>query len=131
MVPRTAATILIGTLLAGTALSSQGQPRSSDFHELHRARLESGNFEIVMGVITRDGESKSSKHVHPHGEFGFVLEGTVAVRSEDSPEVQIAAGSSFYQPPGQWHVVATPTGGAKTLVFRIIESGQPMVTETE
>jgi mannose-6-phosphate isomerase-like protein (cupin superfamily) len=58
-----------------------------------------------------------------------VLEGAIAVRSEDSAEAQIAAGSSFYQPPGQWHVVATPTGGAKTLVFRIIESGQPMEME--
>jgi quercetin dioxygenase-like cupin family protein len=131
MVPRTAATILIGTLFAITALSSRGQTQSGAFQELHRARLESGGFEVVMGVITRDGESKSSKHIHPHGEFGFVLEGSIAVRSEDSPEVQIAAGSSFYQPPGQWHVVATPTGGAKTLVFRIVESGQPMVTEIE
>jgi len=108
--------MLIGTLLVGAALSSRGQPQPSAFQELHRARLESTDFEVVLGLITRDGESKSSKHVHPHGEFGFVLEGTIAVRSEDSPEVQIAAGSSFYQPPGQWHVVATPAGGTKTLV---------------
>jgi quercetin dioxygenase-like cupin family protein len=106
------------------------------FQELHRARLESTEFELVMGVITRDGESKSSKHVHHHGEFGFVLEGTITVEREDSPATQLAAGSSFYQPPGQWqpgqwHVVSTPGEGAKTLVFRIIESGQPMVTEIE
>jgi quercetin dioxygenase-like cupin family protein len=131
MIPRVAGAMLVITLLAFAAWSSGGQTRLGAFDELHRARLESTEFELVMGVITRDGESKSSKHIHPHGEFGFVLEGTITVEREDSPATQLAAGSSFYQPPGQWHVVSTPGEGAKTLVFRIIESGQPMVTEIE
>jgi quercetin dioxygenase-like cupin family protein len=131
MVPRITTMMFVITLLAGAAWSSRGQTQSGGFQELHRARLESTKFELVMGVITRDGASKSSKHVHPHGEFGFVLEGTATVQTADAPAKQIAAGSSFYQPPGEWHVVSTPGEGAKTLVFRIVESGQPMVTEIE
>lgn len=128
---RTGATIVLGTLVAGAALPSGGQPQPSAFRELHRGRLESGDLEVVMGLITRDGESETPKHIHPHGEMGFVLEGSITVRSEVSPDAQVAAGSSFYQPPGQWHVVSTSGEGAKTLVFRVVELGQSMVTEVE
>ena len=83
-----------------------------------------------MGIIERQGESTSSKHLHPNGEFGFVLEGVVTLTNEDSAKT-LEAGSSFYQPPGEWHVVATSNVGARTLVFRIVDPGQPMVVEVE
>jgi quercetin dioxygenase-like cupin family protein len=80
-----------------------------------------------MGLITRAGKSTGAKHYHPGGEFGFVLEGAVGVTSEGEQSATLKAGTSFYQPPGQWHVVNTGTQGAKTVVFRVLKKGQPMI----
>lgn len=95
------------------------------------ALAEDSNIELVMGLIERSGESRSGKHHHPGGEFGFVLSGAVVVSTEGSPPETLEAGDSFYQPPEAWHVVSTSAGGAKTVVFRVIERGQPMVVPVE
>jgi hypothetical protein len=41
------------------------------------------------------------------------------------------SGDTAYQPPGEWHIVTTASEGAKTLVFRIVKRGQPMVVEVD
>jgi quercetin dioxygenase-like cupin family protein len=132
---RTWATISIFALALGVAIvvaASQRSTSSGGFAELHRAQLaQGGNVEIVMGLIERDGESRSGKHHHPGGEFGFVISGTIVVTTEDSPAETLEAGDSFYQPPGEWHVVSTGAAGARTVVFRVIETGQPMVVPVE
>ncbi|MEN8158504.1 MAG: cupin domain-containing protein [Myxococcota bacterium] len=84
-----------------------------------------------MGLIDRDGESKTGKHYHPGGEFGFVLSGSAVVTSEGTAPRTLRAGDSFYQPPMEWHVVSTGPAGAKTVVFRVLEQGQPMVVPVE
>jgi len=84
-----------------------------------------------MGLIDRSGESRSGKHHHPGGEFGFVLSGAIVVSTESGAAETLEAGQSFYQPPGEWHVVATGAAGARTVVFRSIERGQPMVVSVE
>jgi quercetin dioxygenase-like cupin family protein len=129
------ATILGFALVLGVALvvaASQRPPSPGGFAELHRAHLgEAGSVEIVMGLIERDGESRSGKHHHPRGEFGFVLSGTIIVITEDTPARTLEAGDSFYQPPGEWHVVSTGAAGTRTVVFRVVETGQPMVVSVE
>ena len=84
-----------------------------------------------MGLIERNGESTSGRHHHPGGEFGFVLSGAIVVTTEDGPADTLEAGDSFYQPPGEWHVVSTGAAGAKTVVFRVIEKGHSMVVPVE
>jgi quercetin dioxygenase-like cupin family protein len=131
---RARATLLIGILAISLALVAGGQPttEAGGFSELHRADVaDASNLEVVMGLIERPGKSISAKHYHPGGEFGFVLEGEITVATEGEPEVILKAGASFYQPPGEWHVVGTPAEGAKTVVFRVLEKGQPMVVAVE
>ncbi len=131
---RTRATILLVILATSFALVAGGQPKpeGGGFAVLHRAEIgDASNLDVVMGLIDRPGESVSPKHYHPHGEFGFVLEGAVTVTTEGEPGVTLKAGSSFYQPRGEWHVVRTHAGGARTVVFRVVEEGQPMVVPVE
>ena len=125
---RSHATVLLGLVAISLALVASGQPTTGGggFTELYRVEVvDASDLEVVMGLIERPGESVGSKHYHPGGEFGFVLEGAVTVATEREPEVTLEAGASFYQPPGEWHAVATE--GARTLVFRVLEKGQPMI----
>lgn len=128
------ATVLLVILAIGFALAAGGKPKpaADGFTELHRAEIgDSSNLEVVMGLVERAGESVSPKHYHPGGEFGFILQGTATVTTEGEPEASLKAGSSFYQPPGEWHVVRTHAEGARAVVFRVIEKGQPMVVLVE
>lgn len=126
--------ILAALLAICLVLVAGGQPAAGagGFSELHRAEVaDAGDLEVVMGLIERSAESIGAKHYHPGGEFGFVLEGAVTIATESEPEATLRAGSSFYQPPGAWHVVSTAAGGARTLVFRVLKKGQPMIVAVE
>jgi len=113
-------------------VASQRSTSSGGFSELHRAQLsDASSAELVMGLIERNGESTSGRHHHPGGEFGFVLSGAIVVTTEDGPADTLEAGDSFYQPPGEWHVVNTAIGGAQTVVFRVLKKGQPMIVAVD
>lgn len=131
---RTSATLLVGALSIAIALVTAGQSANpgGGFSELHRGDIAgTDDLEVVMGLIERSDESKSGKHYHPGGEFGFVLEGELTVTSEGKPGATLRTGDSFYQPPGEWHVVGTTNKGAKTVVFRVLKKGQPVVVSVE
>ena len=118
---------------AGLALVASGQPSTpGGFIELQRAEIAgTGDFELVMGIVERSGESTSPKHYHPGGEFGFVLEGTATVVTENEPQTSVKAGDSFHQRAGEWHIVSTGPEGAKTIVFRVLRKGQPVIVEID
>ena len=131
---RTFAMILLAVLGVAIALVAAGRPASpgGGFSELHRGDIAgTDDLEVVMGVIERADESTSGKHYHLGGEFGFVLNGAITVSTEGEAEATLRAGESFYQPPGEWHVVGTTTEGAKTVVFRVLKKGQPVVVGVE
>ena len=131
---RVHATILIGFFAITIALVADGQVKDGGggFTELHRAEVVGArSLEVVMGLIERPAESISGKHYHPGGEFGFVLEGAITVSNEGGSEVTLRAGDSFYQPPGEWHVVSTTAEGTRGVVFRVLKKGQPMVVGVE
>jgi quercetin dioxygenase-like cupin family protein len=113
--------------VAGRQTSTPG-----GFTELHRVDIaDASDLELVMGIIERSGESESPKHYHPGGEFGFILEGAATLATEGKPQTFLKAGDSFHQPAGEWHVVSTASEGARTLVFRVLEKGQPMIVEID
>jgi quercetin dioxygenase-like cupin family protein len=129
----THATILIALLTTSLAMVAGGQPTTGvGFSELQRAEVADANgLEVVMGLVKRPAESKSEKHYHPGGEFGFILRGAVIVETENEPQVALHAGASFYQPPGEWHIVSTTTEGAEAVVFRVVQKGQPMIVAVD
>ncbi len=126
---------LLGWFVAiSLGMVAGGQPMTGGggFTELHRVAVaDAPDLEIVMGLIERTGESAGAKHYHPGGEFGFVLEGAVNVTTESEPTLTLHAGASFYQPPGEWHIVNAAAEGAKTVVFRVLKKGQPMIVAVD
>jgi quercetin dioxygenase-like cupin family protein len=131
---RTYVAIAIGFGAICLALLANGRSTAGGggFTELYRVELsDASELEVVMGVIKRTGESDGGKHYHPGGEFGFVLEGTVIVRTENEPPLTLRAGASFHQPAGEWHAVSTVAYGARTVVFRVLKKGQPMIVVVE
>ncbi len=127
---RARAMILLVILAISFALVASGQPKTKGggFTVLHRAEIaDASNLEVVMGLVERPGGSISPKHYHPGGEFGFILEGVVTVATENEPPETLRAGASFYQPPGEWHIISTTTEGAEAVVFRVLKKGQPMI----
>ena len=60
-----------------------------------------------------------------------ILEGVVYIESQGKPEAVLSAGDSFYQPPGEWHIISTGAEGAKTVVFRVLERDQDPVVDVE
>ena len=125
---------LLGPVVLSLALVSGGQAQTGPggFSELHRAAMaDSTDSELVMGLIERESESTTSKHYHPGGEFGFVVEGVVYIEAEGKSGTVVRAGESFYQPPGEWHIISTDAEGAKTVVFRVLQHGQDPVVDVE
>ena len=114
---RTVVVILVAGFSIGiAALVIAGERSSAGFLELHRAELaDTTGTELVMGLIERDGESQSGKHHHPGGEFGFVISGSIVLDTASGSQQTLEAGESFYQPPGEWHIVSTRASGAKTV----------------
>jgi quercetin dioxygenase-like cupin family protein len=63
---------------ASVGVFAQSPGRSGGFYELQSAPVaDSHVLEATMGVIQREGISSSSKHYHPGGEFGYVIEGSI------------------------------------------------------
>ena len=116
-------------LVSGFAVSVLAQGGPGGFVELHRAEID--DVEVVMGVIQREGESRTGRHTHPGGEFGLVLEGLLTLETEAEPTATLKPGASFYLPPGRWHSVSTGREGAKTVVFRLLPPDSPMVRPVE
>jgi quercetin dioxygenase-like cupin family protein len=131
---RLQSTILIGLLPFFLALEALGQSSTETrvFSELQRGRvIDTDDLEVVMGLIERSGKSVSAKHYHPGGEFGFVLEGAITVSTGHEAHTTLKEGDSFYQPPGEWHLISTGSEGTKTIVFRILRKGQPIIVTVE
>ena len=124
--------ILLAGVAAGAIAQQQAQEAVGGFTELQRGQVPGeADLELVMGLVERTGRSVSPKHYHPGGEFGFVLEGTATIVTATGPPVTVEAGASFYQPPGEWHIVQTGSGATKAVVFRPVRRGEAMIVEVE
>lgn len=128
----TSLSVLVASATAVAVSLDEPASAVGGFTELQRGQVAGeSEVELIMGLVERTGQSTSGKHYHPGGEFGFVLEGTATIISENGPPLTVEAGSSFYQPPGEWHIVKTGAGDTKALVFRAVRKGDPVIVEVE
>ncbi len=128
------ATILLAFLVIGlgVAAGEKVTSRGAEFRELNRVDLaETGELQVVMGLIERPSESRGAKHYHPGPELGYILEGALTFETENARQVTLVAGDTFYQPAGEWHIASTSTDGVKTVVFRVLRKGQPMIVKID
>jgi len=84
-------------------------------------------------MITVDYPPGSSDPIHRHNAhaFVYVLEGSIIMQVKGGTEVTLTPGQTFYEGPGDVHVVgrnASSTKPAKFVVFLIKDKGAPVVT---
>lgn len=73
---------------------------------------------------------RSTAHKHPGFVLGYVLEGKFRFQMAGHPERILRAGDTFYEPPGEAHLVAESANAdrpARVLAIVIAEPGKPLV----
>src|ERR1700745_3516022 len=78
----------------------------------------------------------SSDPIHRHNAHGFiyVLEGSIVMQVRGGKEITLTPGQTFYQGPGEVHVVgrnASQTKPAKFVVFFVKDKGAPVLAPTK
>ena len=86
--------------------------------------------EIVIGSAMLPADTAIGYHTHPGDEAGYVLKGTLILKTRGQPDRLLKAGDSFFNPRGAVHsLVAAPGGDGGTAVSTwIIDKGQPLAT---
>jgi len=86
--------------------------------------------EIVIGSAMLPADTSIGYHTHPGDEAGYVLKGTLILKTRGQPDRTLKAGDSFFNPRGAVHsLVAAPGGDGGTAVSAwIIDKGQPLAT---
>jgi quercetin dioxygenase-like cupin family protein len=86
--------------------------------------------EIVIGTASFPPGSSIGFHTHPGDESGYVLSGSIILKTQGQPDRVLKAGDSFFNPRGAIHsVVALPTGeGGVAVSSWIVDKGQRLAT---
>src|ERR1700677_224027 len=86
--------------------------------------------EVVIGTAMLPPGSAIGFHTHPGDEAGYVLKGTLILKTRGQPDRVLKAGDSFFNPRGAIHsLVAGPGGDGGTAVSAwIVDKGQPLAT---
>jgi quercetin dioxygenase-like cupin family protein len=81
--------------------------------------------EIVMSYVEVPKGTTLPFHYHPGEEFAYILEGSGELLFEDKTKIPMRAGQAGKVPLKQTHSFSTLNEGAKLVVFRVHEKGQP------
>jgi quercetin dioxygenase-like cupin family protein len=86
--------------------------------------------EIVIGSAMLPANTAIGYHTHPGDEAGYVLKGTLVLKTRGQPDRVLKAGDSFFNPRGAVHsLAAAPGGDGGTEVSAwIVDKGQPLAT---
>jgi quercetin dioxygenase-like cupin family protein len=88
------------------------------------------NKEIVIGTASFPAGSSIGFHTHPGDESGYVLSGSIILKTQGQPDRVLKAGDSFFNPRGAVHsVLALANGeGGVAVSSWIVDKGQPLAT---
>ncbi len=84
--------------------------------------------EGTVALVEFPPGTSSAAHRHNAHVFVYVLEGSLVMQVKGGKEVTLKAGDTFYENPGDIHVVsknASPTAPAKILTFFVKDKGAP------
>jgi quercetin dioxygenase-like cupin family protein len=84
--------------------------------------------EIVIGTAMLPPGSVIGYHEHPGDEIGYVLRGTLVLKTRGQADRALKAGDSFFNPRGAIHSLAAAPGGDGGSVVStwIVDKGQPL-----
>jgi len=86
--------------------------------------------EIVIGSAMLPPGTAIGYHTHPGDEAGYVLKGTLILKTRGQPDRTLKAGDSFFNPLGAVHSLAAAPGGegGTSVSAWIIDKGKPLAT---
>jgi quercetin dioxygenase-like cupin family protein len=125
---------IIVCLIVITAISitaSAGESKPQVIRNIMERHDQSGvpGKEIVIGTATLPAGSSIGFHTHPGDESGYVLKGSIILKTQGQPDRVLKAGDSFFNPRGAVHsVVALPTEEGIAVSSWIIDKDQPLAT---
>jgi quercetin dioxygenase-like cupin family protein len=87
-----------------------------------------GKEKIVIGTATLPKGSSVPYHTHPGDEAGYVVRGTLILKTRGQPDRTLNAGDSFFNPRGAVHsLLAVDSDGVAASAW-IIDQGAPLAT---
>ena len=121
--------LMTGTLMAQQPTASQA-PHASVTPLTSKDVPEFPGKEVLM--ITVDYPPGSADPIHRHNAhaFVYVLEGSIIMQVKGGKKVTLTPGQTFYEGPGDVHVVgrnASSTKPAKFVVFFVKDKGAPVL----
>jgi quercetin dioxygenase-like cupin family protein len=125
---------LIAIVAAATVSVAADEPKSSaepvrTVFERHDQSGVPGK-EIVIGSAMLPAGTAIGYHTHPGDEAGYVLKGTLILKTRGQPDRLLKAGDSFFNPQGAVHSLAAAPGndGGTSVSTWIIDKGKPLAT---
>jgi quercetin dioxygenase-like cupin family protein len=115
--------------LAGTFALRAQQPPAVKRTVVFKQDMAIPDREGLMVYVELPPGSAEGRHTHAAEAFAFVLEGSILMENEGSPNATLKAGDVFHVAPGKIHQ-ATNTGSAtaKLAVVFVAEKGKPLTT---
>jgi len=111
-------------LVTGTAMAQEAKVTSLMSKDLP----ESPGKEMLVIIVEHAPGGSNPMHRHNAHAIVYVLEGSVVMQVKDGKQVTLTPGQTFYEGPGDMHVVdrnASSTKPAKFLVVLIKDKGAP------
>jgi quercetin dioxygenase-like cupin family protein len=118
--------LVVLCLVSGTAMAQEPKVTALMSKDLPEAPGK----EALMITVEHAPGGSSAIHRHNAHAFVYVLEGSVVMQLKGGQPVTLTPGQSFYEGPGDIHVVdrnASSTQPAKFLVLLIKDKGAPAV----
>jgi quercetin dioxygenase-like cupin family protein len=116
--------------LSGVARADEAKPQPQ--RELFQRHDESGvaGKEIVLGMAQIPAGTAIGFHIHAGDEIGFVVKGTLTLKTRGQKDRVLHAGDTFFNVRGAVHSVAAEAGGEGGTVVStwVVDKGVPLAT---
>jgi len=121
--------LMPGTLMAQQSATTQA-PQAAVTPLTSKDLPEFPGKEVLMITVEYPPGSVDPIHRHNAHAFVYLLEGSIVMQVKGGKEVTLTPGQTFYEGPGDVHVVgrnASSTKPAKFVVFFIKDKGAPVL----
>ena len=96
---------------------------------LQKGDLSVPGHEVVTARAELPPSGSTGRHTHPGEEVSYVVDGSVTVQVEGSPDRLLKAGDVFLIPAGAVHGATNNAPGTATIIANyIVEKGKPLTT---
>jgi quercetin dioxygenase-like cupin family protein len=107
--------------------AAQGPQAKRTIIEKHDEAGATGK-EIVLGTAEFPPGAVIGWHVHAGDEAGYVIRGTLVLKTRGAPDRTLKAGDTFFNARGAVHSLMAPAGGEGGAVFStwVVEKDKPL-----